>query len=368
MRKQKVLISGGGVPGLVLAHALAHLPLDITLTEPSPPLAANDGPDGRTVAIMARHVAWLDAMGLWQAVAPLCGRLATMRVIDQSIPGRGSARPHDFNASIIGQSEFAWNVPLRGLRRHLWVSLPSSVYITAEKPDEPFDLIVAADGRQSPTRERAGIKASHYDTGQSALTMVVRRAKPHAHISTEFQRMDGPLTFVPLPDPLLCSVVFVGRAEDQKSLLAAGPDALKDAIRTIAGEDVEIISGIELYPLAFLQADDLWKDNVVLTAEAAHVLHPLGAQGMNLSLQDMKILGDLVEKAVQNGLSISDPHAVMTAYHTARHADHLIRTRAVRTSLDFLRLGTVTGGVRRRFLGLLDHFPALEKTILKIAQ
>lgn len=368
MRKQTVLVSGGGVPGLTLAHALARLPLDVTLVEPHPPIAPDDQPDGRTVAIMVKHIDWMDALGVWKGMGAISAPLRTMRIVDNSVPNRPAARPHDFRAAMIGQDAFARNIPLRALRHHLWASLPATIRIAAEKPDGDFDLIVAADGRQSPTREAAGIAVAQHDTGQSALTFVVRRTAPHGGVSTEYQRVDGPLTLVPLPDPNLCSTVFVGTTDDQTALRDAGPDAVAAAMLDITGENMSVISVMDLFPLSFLQADRLWRDNVVLTAEAAHVLHPLGAQGMNLSLQDMKSLGDLVEKALQNGLPISDAHAVMTAYHKARHADHLARARAVRTSLDFLRHGAVTGGVRRGVLELLDRLPLVEKTLLKIAQ
>lgn len=365
MTKQKVLISGGGVPGLALAVALRGLDLDVTLAEPSPPPAFDaikDIPDGRTVAILDEHAQWLDRLGVWERVKPYAAPLKTMRIIDDSIPGRRKTAPHDFNARDAGKEAFMWNTPLSLLRAALWEALPARVTINGT--DTEYDLILAADGRHSAWRDKAGITATFEDTGQAALAFAVELPEAHNNVSTEYQRVNGPLTFVPLPHPHQCSVVFVDTKETQERRLATNDieSALQDY-----GVNASIISKAALIPLAFMNVDRLYDTNIIVLAEAAHVIHPLGAQGLNLSLKDASVLSDLLQKSVELGLPVNDPLHVMEAYAKARRLDHAIKAVTVKTSLGFLKHGAVTGDIRRGVLSALDALPALKRILLKSA-
>ncbi len=368
MRKQKVLISGGGVPGLSLAVSLASADVDITLAEPRPPVDASPTPgkpDGRTAAIMVDHIDWLHELGVWEKVKAWAAPLKTMRVIDASVPHSKATAPHDFNAADIGLDAFAWNTPIAGLRYALWQALPSNVTIV-ERADhtDDYDLVIAADGRHSSLRDMAGIKASLHDTGQAALTFVVSHTHDHQNISTEIQRVDGPLTFVPLPGGHHASVVFVGKIENQQALLARGNDAIQNAINQFA--DGYVIQGdAGLHPLPFMTVDRLWSGKTIAMAEAAHVLHPLGAQGLNLSLRDARVLSDLIAKALETGTPINHQLHVMDAYTKARRADHLLRTGGIMASLDMLKQGAWTGRPRRLILDALDAMPALRRLAMK---
>lgn len=370
MMKQKVLISGGGVPGLVMAHALASPEIEVTLVEPFPPTAPfhdlKTQPEGRTVAIMDEHISVLDKMGVWHNVAPYAAPFHRMRIVDDSMPDRAPSPPHDFDASDTGKAAFMWNTPLSLLRANLWENLPNNVSVVTECDHDNFDLIVAADGRKSPWRERAGINSRFDDTGQAAIVCAIRMSAAHDNISTEYQRPNGPVTFVPLPDTHECSVVFVDKKEAQELLIDKGKDAIAEALSEYM-PDCALISEPHLLPLTFMSVNHLYKGKIVLVAEAAHVLHPMGAQGLNLSLKDVFVLSDLIRKAVGNGTSVSSEMHVLIPYAKARHMEHKFKEMTIKTSLEFLRQGRMTGDVRRGVLNTLDRIPSLKKFLLKQA-
>lgn len=369
MREQKVLIAGGGIAGLVLAHALARLNLAVTLAEPHPPKPVDENaPDGRTVAVAAKHIPLFQDLGVWQRLEPLAAKLTAMRIVDDSVPGRAPSPPHLYTAAEAGLEAFFYNLPAAHLRQALWQSLPGKVAIVGGAYRiEDFDLCVAADGRNSPLRDRAGIAVKLHETGQAALTFVVRHAENHENISTEIHRKDGPLTFVPLRDQKLSAVVFVDKIELQEQRLN-DKDALLRTVnefaqRIVIAEEISTIPS--LFPLPFMEAESLYKNTVIVAAEAAHVLHPLGAQGLNLSLQDVSTLSELIENALQNGLLVGDRLHVCEAYAKQRRPEHVLRQWGIRASLSFLRQGDKTGFVRRGILNLLDGASGLRKTLLK---
>lgn len=367
MRKQKVLISGGGIPGLALAVSLSAAGVDIVLAEPRPPLPFDPAPakpDGRTAAIMADQVGWLKTLGVWNTVSPLAAPLKTMRVIDASVPNAQPTEPHDFIAADIGLKAFAWNTPIAALRSALWDRLENVTIIETADDISSYDLVVAADGRHSALRDAAGIKATMHETGQAALTFVVEHAHDHKNISTEIQRVDGPLTFVPLPGGHHASVVFAGHIDEQKTLLAEGSQTIQAAINAFGGS-YEIASEPALHPLPFMTVDKLWAGRTVIIAEAAHVLHPLGAQGLNLSLRDARALSDLILKALDTGTPVNHQLHVMEAYAKTRRSDHLLRTGGIMASLDMLKQGAWTGRPRRMILDALDSMPGLKKWAMK---
>lgn len=369
MREQKVLIAGGGIAGLILAHALARLPVSVVLAEPHPPKPFDPNAlDGRTVAIAAKHVVWLRDLGVWDRVEDQAAPITAMRIVDDSVPGKAPSPPHLFTASEAGLEAFFHNVPAALLRWALWESLPSKITrIGAEYDLAEYDLCVAADGRHSPLRERAGIAVKAHETGQAALTFAIRHSKPHDNVSSEIHRKDGPLTFVPLKDRNCSAIVFVDQEELQKQRLndkASLVKLLNECAQDIVHTE-EILTEPVLFPLPFMEAESLHKNTVLLMAEAAHVLHPLGAQGLNLSIQDGKTLYQLIEKSLQNGLLVNDRLHVLQAYEQARRPDHFLRQMGIRASLALLRRGDKTGRVRRGILTFLDRTPALRRSILK---
>jgi 2-octaprenyl-6-methoxyphenol hydroxylase len=191
-------------------------------------------------------------------------------------------------------------------------------------------LVIGADGRQSPSRKTAGIAVSRRELGQAALTFNVGHSRPHRNISTEFHTPHGPCVFVPLPGER-CSVVWVSTPREAERLLAISDDALSEAAETqshsILGR-LRVEPGRHLFPLAIETSAPFARHRIALIGEAAHVLPPIGAQGLNMGLRDAADIAAIVDDAQATG---SDPGApsALERYHRARRADVASRTFAI---------------------------------------
>ncbi len=190
--------------------------------------------------------------------------------------------------------------------------------------------MVGADGRQSLSREAAGIAVKRRDLHQSALTFNIGHSRPHQNISTEFHTPHGPCVFVPLPGNR-CSVVWVSSPKEAERLMALSDDELSDAAEkqshSILG-GVRVEPGRHLFPLAIESPRQFAKDRIALVGEAAHVLPPIGAQGLNMGLRDAADIADIVGKAMSIGEDPGSPQ-VLARYQSARRADVASRTFAI---------------------------------------
>src|SRR6202012_4597421 len=188
-------------------------------------------------------------------------------------------------------------------------------------------LVVGADGRQSPSRTAAGITISRRDLAQAALTFNVRHSRPHQNISTEFHTPLGPCVFVPLPGDR-CSVVWVSAPDEAERLCAMSDDELSEAAEaqshSILGR-IRVEPGRHLFPLTIETSAPFARHRIALIGEAAHVLPPIGAQGLNMGLRDADDIATIVSDTLVAG---GDPGAaaVMERYRQARRADVASRT------------------------------------------
>lgn len=349
-----ILISGGGIAGLTAAAAFGTAGFDVICVDPSPPVVEKDaqGADMRTTAFLqpARRV--LEAAEIWPALAPHAAPLQIMRIVDA---GGEVAEPRvtrEFDASDISDQPFGWNFPNWLLRRELVARLEelsnvdfrpgtgtTSLFTrTAEARVGLTDgsrvrckLVVAADGRASPMREAAGIPVSTRRYGQKALAFAVTHPIPHENVSTEVHRTGGPFTLVPLPDldGMPCSAVV---------WMDDGPLTMARAATDTAAFEAEmserschlfgpltLASPRNVWPIINQHADRLSGERLALIAEAAHVVPPIGAQGLNMSLNDLACLLDL---AVAHPETLGDG-AMLEKYHKARYADIQLRVRGI---------------------------------------
>ena len=345
-----ILVSGGGVAGLTAAAVFGQAGFSVTCVDPAPPITARDetGSDLRTTAFLQPAQALLDRAGLWPRLAPEVTPLEVMRIVDA-----GGERPEpritkEFNASDISDKPFGWNLPNWLLRREMVAhleSLPNADFRPGTGAASLFTregearvglsdgsrircrLVIAADGRNSPMRHAAGIdvKTTHY--GQKALAFAVTHAIPHANVSTEIHRSGGPFTLVPLPDhegrPSSAVVWMEEGAEAQRLAGVSTPDfeaAMNDRSCRLFGP-LTLASRRTVWPIISQIATRLYSERVALVAEAAHVVPPIGAQGLNMSLGDMRVLLELAE-AAPDRLGDLD---MLETYERRRHAE--IRAR-----------------------------------------
>lgn len=351
-------VVGGGPAGLAAAIALAEAGVTTALIARRSPYA-----DNRTTALLGGSVDFLQALDVWRRCRDEAAPLREMRLVDDT---RRLIRAPEvkFSSSEIGMEAFGYNIENRLLMiamedraaelPHLTrfddeaesVSTGDAAVTVRTRDGQTLTaaLIVGADGRHSLCRETAGIGVKRRLLNQSALTLNVSHTRPHGNCSTEFHTESGPCVFVPLPGER-SSVVWVVKPEEAHRLKRLDDDALGLAAErqshSILGR-ITIAPGRHIFPLAIEQPERLAAKRIVLAGEAAHVLPPIGAQGLNMGLRDAADLAGIVRAALLSG---EDPGAdpVLQRYARARRADVFSRTFAVdmanRTLLsDFLPL------------------------------
>jgi len=189
---------------------------------------------------------------------------------------------------------------------------------------------VGADGRKSLCRQAAGIATDRRDYPQSALTLNLAHARPHNGISTEFHTESGPFTLVPLPG-LRSSLVCVTEPDEAERLAALDAAALSAEIErrahSILGK-VQAEDGRGLFPLSVETARAFGAQRIALAGEAAHVIPPIGAQGLNLGLRDVATISELVVEARRDGRDVGGDD-LLARYDRLRRADVSRRTVAV---------------------------------------
>ena len=339
----EVAVVGGGPAGLTAAIALAAGGVETALISKTPP------PDNRTTALWSASVAAMEALEIW----PLCradsAPLTAIRLIDDT--QRLIRAPEvTFEAHAIGLAAFGHNIA----NRHLVAALDQraaglshlkriDAAVTAVAPHDDgvtirlgdgatieARLVVGADGRKSLCRAAAGIETDRREYPQAALTLNFAHARPHNGISTEFHTESGPFTLVPLPG-LRSSLVCVTDPDEAERLAALDAAALSDEVErrahSILGK-VTVEDGRGLFPLGVETARTFAARRIALAGEAAHVIPPIGAQGLNLGLRDVATISELVVEAHRDGRDAGSDD-LLARYDRMRRADVTGRTVAV---------------------------------------
>ena len=377
----EVAVVGGGPAGLTVAVALAGAGVPTAL------IAAQAGArDNRTTALFTSSVAALEAIESWQGCRAQAAPLKTLRIIDDT--GRLWRAPEvRFEAADIGLEAFGWNIENRYLVAALEAraqALPALQRISAEAAAVDIDdsgvtvtlagggavtarLAVGADGRRSICRSAAGIETQAWTYPQTALTFNLRHSRRHDDISTEFHSPEGPFTLVPLPG-LRSSLVCVVAPDEAARLLAldpAGRDAeMERRSHSILGR-IEAEPGHGAFPLAVENARRFAAKRVALIGEAAHVIPPIGAQGLNLGLRDAATIAELVVEARRNGADVGG-RDVIDSYDRLRRIDVATRTAAV----DLLNRSLLTDflpiqGLRGIGLYMLERIGPLRRALMR---
>ena len=339
-----VVVIGGGPAGLAAAIALAETGANTALVAGRVPYA-----DNRTTALLGDSVDLLERLEVWPRCRDQAAALRVMRLVDDT--GRLIRAPEvRFACEEIGLDVFGYNIDNRTLIAALEeraAELSSLTRfddeaVTISPDDADIDiqtragqsltarLVVGADGRQSQCRQAAGIEVSRRALDQAALTFNISHSRPHRNISTEFHTPQGPCVFVPLPGDR-SSVVWVAAPKEAERLIALNDDELAEAAErqshSILGR-VKVEAGRHLFPLGIEQPRQFAKARIVLVGEAAHVLPPIGAQGLNMGLRDAADIADIVRDAMLSGEDPGMPQ-VLKRYESARRSDVASRTFAI---------------------------------------
>ncbi len=349
-----IVISGGGVAGLSAAALFGTAGFRVLCVDPAPPVTERDaaGSDLRTTAFLQPAQALLERAGLWPRLAPHAAELRTMRIIDAGGEAPEPRLVRDFNSADISDRPFGWNLPNWLLRREMVARLDElpnvdfrpgtgtrALFTREREARVTLDdgqttrckLVVAADGRGSRMRRAAGIEVHTTRYGQKALAFAVTHPIPHDNVSTEIHRSGGPFTLVPLPD-------HEGLPSSAVVWMEDGPEALRLAGMPVAEFEAEmstrsahlfgpltLASRRSVWPIITQVAKRMSGQRVALVAEAAHVVPPIGAQGLNMSLADMRVLLELAEAAPER---LGDA-AMLDAYHRQRHTEVCARAAGI---------------------------------------
>lgn len=372
-----IAVLGGGATGYAAALTAAGAGFRTVLFAPPAHF-----PPGRTAALLQGSVAYLTEIGAWSAAARHAAPLAAIRIVDAT---RRLIRAPEvaFYASEIGLAAFGYNIPNETLVAALAETAGGSGDLTiVDRPAEAVEpgddiaivrsasqsvavrLVVGADGAHSLAREAAGIALRRWTYRQSALVCTLAVEHPHGDVSTEFHTEHGPFTLVPLPGRRV-SLVWVDRPETLS--LAAGL-AVADFNRRVEEQARSIHGAMErdsrpaVYPLGGALAARLAARRIILVGEAAHIVPPIGAQGLNLGFRDVAALHRILLR------NRADPGSAtaLAAYQAAREADVRSRTLAV----DLLNRSLLTGFLpvqAARGLGLAAAaaFPPLRRLVIR---
>jgi 2-octaprenyl-6-methoxyphenol hydroxylase len=339
-----VAVVGGGPAGLAAAIALASAGARTALVARR--IAYGDN---RTTALLGGSIDLLRQLDVWPRCEAEAAALRVMRLVDDT--GRLIRAPEvRFSSDEIGLDAFGYNIENHALMIAMEAraaELANLVRIDDEAeqvmPEEATvsvttrqgqtiaaRLVIGADGRQSLCRSAAGIGVTRRVLDQSALTFNVTHDRPHNNVSTEFHTPHGPCVFVPLPGNR-SSVVWVAAPREAERLKALSDDELSEAAErqshSILGR-MHVGPGRHLFPLAIERPARFAQNRVVLVGEAAHVLPPIGAQGLNMGLRDAADVADAVRDALSGGEDPGSPQ-VLGRFETARRSDVLSRTFAI---------------------------------------
>ena len=375
------LVVGGGPAALTAAIALAQAGIATVLVGERPPRA-----DNRTTALLAGSIAALEKLGVWELCVGKAAPLVTMRLVDDT--GRLLRAPEvKFEAHEIDLDAFGYNIEnpvLIDALEERARALPNlrmidDVVIAAEPGVDdvttplPRGARLAAPpaggpaGRNSMCRAAAEIESSDHRYHQVALTVCLKHTRPHHDTSTEFHTATGPFTLVPLPGNR-SSLVWVLRPHEADELAALDDDDLaleiERAAHSILGK-MTLEPGRALFPLSTKTAERFGAHRIALVGEAAHVIPPIGAQGLKLGLRVAVTIAEIAGRARDEGRDIGGDD-LLIGYDRARRGDvasrGLVIDIANRTLLsDFLPLQ----GLRGFGLYALDRIGPLRRAVMR---
>jgi 2-octaprenyl-6-methoxyphenol hydroxylase len=349
-----IVVSGGGIAGMAAAVAFGSDGHRVLCLDPASPVTDRDseGADLRTTAFLQPAQGFLEDIGLWPRLAAHAMPLQVMRIIDAGGEAPEPRVTKSFDASDISDLPFGWNLPNWLLRREFMAHMNSLKTVTfragvatsslftrdrearvglSDGTRVRCRLVIAADGRNSPMRKAAGIDVQTTRFGQKALAFAVTHPIPHDNVSTEIHRTGGPFTLVPLPDldgQPSSAIVWMEEGPKADALMGLEQDAFETAMTErscgVLGR-LRLASRRSIWPIISQHADRLSGERIALVAEAAHVVPPIGAQGLNMSLKDLATLRDFARQA---GDDVGN-RTMLDRYHQKRIVDVRARVAGI---------------------------------------
>ena len=335
MAVNDILVRGAGAVGMAAALALSRLGLKVGLV--AGPVRTGPGPDVRAYALNAASVALLDSLKVWDAL-PADARTA---VHDMRVEGDAQGAVLEFSAWSQGVAELAWIVDAAELDLALQAAVRFAPHVNpaAEEAEAPLQLL--AEGRDSATRQRLGVRMPRQAYGQRGVAARLRSDRPHAGQARQWFRSPDVLALLPLdrPQPGNSYGLVWSLPDERADVLMALPDAefetaLMDATGGAAGQ-LQLASPRAQWPLLLARAEAVCGPGWALLGDAAHLVHPLAGQGLNLGLADVAALARVIAASREAWRPLGDLR--------------LLRRYARERELPTRAMGQVTDGLLRLF-------------------
>lgn len=375
-----VVIAGGGMVGAAAALALARSQVRVALIEPFVPeaVSSDQAVDLRCSAISPPSQRILETLGVWNAVESIRAcPYQGMKVWDAESAGELA-----FSSLDMGLPDLGHIVENRLIQYQLWQALRLSpgVKLITDSPlasrkikedrveislesgvSLQASLLIGADGKQSKTREHAGIPLRTYDYQQSALVAVIATEKSHQYTAWQRFLSSGPLAFLPLKDGS-SSIVWSLDTEQSQAMMALPEEAFNQALSEAFEFQLgacKLLSERAAFPLRMQRAGSFIGSRLALVGDAAHVVHPLAGQGVNLGFLDAAALAETVIEALAKGEDPGDAR-VLNRYQRWRKSDTLM-------TQEFMTLLKQLFGTRNPAISLVRGMgmKLVDQTILK---
>ena len=390
MERTDVIILGGGLVGLALAAALDASGLSSAIIDPADPDARTGaGFDGRTTALASSSKLMFDAVGISDHFPEPGAPIRRIEVADGLAPGGLSFDPG-------GDDEpLGWMYENRHLRAALraraeagkgialhWKCRAESVErgefgVTASLSDGRelrAPLLVAAEGRNSPTREAAGIRVARWKYDHAAIVSTLRHELPHDQVAHEIFYPAGPFALLPMNDEAgghRSAIVWSVGAGDAPGLLSLNDaDFAAEAEAAMGGflGKIEMIAPRSSWPLGFHHAARITANRLALVGDAAHGVHPIAGQGVNLGYRDAAALAQVLVEGARLGLDLGD-RQLLDRYQAWRGVDTFMVALATDTLTRIYGVkGKTASRVRRFGMGLIDRIGPVKDRLMAEAR
>ena len=388
-KRQDVVVGGAGFAGLALAIALRQaLGETFAVTVVDPALAQAQSKDPRASAIAAAARRLFEAIGVWDAVASEAQPILDMVVTDSKLDDAVRPTFLTFGGEVEEGEPFAHMIENRHLvdalvakAKELGVGLRAGAVSGFESTANAIDvhladgttiaarLLVGADGARSSIREQAGIASTGWNYDQSAIVTTVAHEREHHGRAEEHFMPAGPFAILPLTGKR-CSIVWTETAREADRIVALPDQEFHDELEKRFGlqlGDIKVVGPRRAFPLGLFTARAFIAERLALVGDAAHIIHPIAGQGLNMGLRDVAALAEAIADAARLGLDIGA-------------ADVLERYQRWRR-FDTMTMGVATDGLNRLFsnrsdvlrlmrdigLGVVERMPALKRVFIREA-
>jgi len=387
--QRSIVVGGGAFAGLALALALREgLGADVAVIVADPALAMRPSRDPRATAIVAACRRLFETLGVWGEIADQAQPILDMMITDSKLDDATRPVFLTFGGNVEPGEPFAHMVENRhlidALTRHAeanGVDLRATAVSSYETGADSVDvrladgsvveaaLLIAADGARSKLRERAGIATHGWDYDQSGIVVTVAHERDHNGRAEEHFLPAGPFAILPLTGKR-SSLVWTERRTEAARMVALGEEEFHGELERRFGLQLGEIKALDkprAFPLSYFVARSFIAERLALVGDAAHVIHPIAGQGLNLGLKDVAALAEVVVDAARLGIDFGRAD-VLERYQRWRRFDTMAMGLAT-NSLNFLfsNRSTLLRTVRDIGLGVVDRTPPLKEMFIRQA-